>query len=104
MILETAVIWAMAGLLSTQVLATGSSACILLPHVTEMVTWQITRCAFCYPNVSKANDTLWVNYNGTLTNGTVFDSSYTKEKPWPAGDPFNFTLGAGQVIKGFVFV
>jgi FKBP-type peptidyl-prolyl cis-trans isomerase len=41
-----------------------------------------------------------MNYNGTLLNGTLFDSSYTTEKPWPAGDPFNFTLGAGQVIKG----
>jgi len=80
--------------------ALGKSSCLPLQHVTEQVTWQITRCAFCFPNSSKANDTLWLNYNGTLTNGTLFDSSYSAEKPWPLGDPFNFTLGAGQVIKG----
>lgn len=37
-----------------------------------------------------------VNYTGTLTNGTVFDSSKN-----PGRDPFRFTLGVGQVIKGW---
>lgn len=36
-----------------------------------------------------------VNYKGTLINGTQFDSSYDR------GQPFNFTLGAGQVIEGW---
>ena len=36
-----------------------------------------------------------VNYQGTLLNGTVFDSSYTR------GTPFDFDLGAGQVIQGW---
>lgn len=35
-----------------------------------------------------------VNYTGTLTNGTVFDSSYGRE-------PFTLQLGAGQVIPGW---
>ncbi len=32
---------------------------------------------------------------GALTDGTVFDSSYKR------GDPISFTLGKGQVIKGW---
>ena len=36
-----------------------------------------------------------VNYIGVLTNGTKFDSSFDR------GQPFTFTLGIGQVIKGW---
>ena len=40
-------------------------------------------------------DTVTVNYVGTLTNGTKFDSSYD------AGKPFSFRIGAGTVIAGW---
>lgn len=44
---------------------------------------------------AKSGDTVVVNYIGVLPDGTVFDASQNH------GQSFTFTLGAGQVIKGW---
>ncbi|KAH6841029.1 hypothetical protein B0I37DRAFT_385889 [Chaetomium sp. MPI-CAGE-AT-0009] len=44
---------------------------------------------------TQRGDKIFVHYRGTLPDGTPFDNSYDR------GTPLDFTVGNGQVIKGW---
>ncbi|MFQ5436882.1 MAG: FKBP-type peptidyl-prolyl cis-trans isomerase, partial [Anaerolineae bacterium] len=46
-------------------------------------------------DLAEAGQTVSVHYTGWLENGLVFDSSVDRDQP------FEFTLGQGQVIQGW---
>src|SRR5690348_17055416 len=48
------------------------------------------------PIVVAAGDNISVEYTGTFTNGTVFDTNAGNGKP-----PLTFRVGGGQLIPGF---
>ncbi len=54
---------------------------------------EVTREVEC-DRRTKEGDSINVHYKGTLTDGTMFDSSYNR------GQPISFIVGAGRVIKG----
>ncbi len=49
--------------------------------------------------IAKVGDVVSMNYTGRLENGTVFDSNI--DPKFNHVTPFDFTLGAGQVITGW---
>lgn len=60
---------------------------------TKQLTWQDIIVG--QGEETTAGDSVRVDYVGILENGEEFDSSINR------GKPFEFTLGAGQVIKGW---
>ncbi|MBU6388751.1 FKBP-type peptidyl-prolyl cis-trans isomerase [Patescibacteria group bacterium] len=68
-----------------------------MPPVTQPITQLMMKDNVVGTGaVAAAGDKVTVQYVGALTNGTVFDASANHGT---AG--FTFTLGAGQVIKGW---
>ena len=56
---------------------------------------QIEKLAEGQGAMPQAGDRVSVHYTGWLTDGTKFDSSHDR------GQPFVFTIGRGQVIRGW---
>nr|XP_002738145.2 PREDICTED: peptidyl-prolyl cis-trans isomerase FKBP15-2-like [Saccoglossus kowalevskii] len=69
----------------------GASNVFELDGVTIERTHIPKTCDFA----AEDGDTLSIHYRGTLEDKTEFDSSYNRNRP------FSFTLGEGQVIKGW---
>lgn len=64
--------------------------------LAEEVKIEVTKAVEC-ERKSKKGDKISVHYRGTLQDGgKQFDASYDR------GQPLDFTVGQGQVIKGFV--
>ena len=61
-------------------------------EVTEGLTYTEIECGD--GDEAAVGDTVSVHYTGMLEDGTEFDSS-------EGGEPFQFTIGAGQVIEGW---
>jgi FKBP-type peptidyl-prolyl cis-trans isomerase len=62
---------------------------------TELPGLKIEELVAGTGKTAQAGNTVSVHYTGWLTDGTKFDSSVDR------GQPFSFTLGAGQVIPGW---
>jgi peptidylprolyl isomerase len=68
--------------------------------ISTIVAVIIILAAYAFVTSSSAAETVAIGdnvsiyYSGSFTNGTVFNSNF-------GGTPFNFTVGANQVIPGF---
>lgn len=66
----------------------------LQSRIPQDVVIEVTKHSEC-AHKSRNGDTIAVHYNGTLEDGTKFDSSYDRH------EPITFALGYGKVIQGW---
>ena len=76
--------------LSILLFSTGIALLFLWPKQTEFIIVDNTTTIIAENGMQVA-----VHYQGRLEDGTVFDDSHKR------GEPISFTLGKGQVIKGW---
>lgn len=78
---------------------TNQTASAVQTTTTEPITKLMTRDeAVGTGATAEAGDSVTVNYVGALTSGAVFDASASHPE---TASGFTFTLGAGQVIRGW---
>src|SRR5205809_1906 len=78
-----------------------ANACTSATSPTYKSTFTITDVRVGTGTAAAAGMTLLVNYTGWLYDETKPDKKGFQFDASPAGSPFVFKLGAGQVIKGW---
>ena len=66
----------------------------LVAVVVALAALALVSSAACTPRYAAEGDSVSVHYTGTTSDGNQFDSSV-------GSDPIEFTLGSGQMIRGF---
>ncbi len=83
------------GIIGNTATTTSTSTATMTNNSSSIPGVQITDTVVGTGTEATAGHTVVVNYTGKFADGTIFDSSI------PRGTPFDFQLGAGQVIQGW---